>query len=63
MALPHDDRIRLMQPSEHAAIIGICRVVYPHDVPYTAAELATHHALDPQGQFVAEHAVADAITT
>ena len=36
MALPHDDRIRLMQPSD---------------------------ALYPQGQFVAEHAVAYAITT
>jgi len=55
MTLPHDYRIRLMQPSDYAAISGICRVVYPHDVPYTAEELATHHALYPQGQFVAEH--------
>jgi hypothetical protein len=26
-----------------------------HDAPYTAEELTAHHALYPQGQFVAEH--------
>lgn len=55
MSLPGDYRIRLMQPADYAAIAAICRVVYPHDTPYTAAELAEHHAVFPQGQFVAEH--------
>jgi len=55
MALPTDYRIRLMQPTDYAAISEICRVVYPHDTPYTAAELAEHQAVYPQGQFVAEH--------
>lgn len=55
MTLPHEYRIRLMQPADHAAIGEICRVVYPHDTPYTTEELAEHHAVYPQGQFVAEH--------
>jgi len=53
--LPSDYRIRLMQPADYATIGALCRAVYPHDGPYTAAELATHHAVFPQGQFVAEH--------
>ena len=56
MTLPPDYRIRLMQAADYAAISEICRVVYPHDTPYTAGELAAHHAVYPQGQFVAEHA-------
>lgn len=56
MPLPPDYRIRLMQAADYAAISEICRVVYPHDTPYTAEELAAHHAVYPQGQFVAEHA-------
>lgn len=55
MSLPPDYRIRLMQAADYAAIAAICRVVYPHDAPYTDAELAEHHAVFPQGQFVAEH--------
>jgi len=55
MTLPSDYRIRLMEPADYAAISEICRVVYPHDTPYTAAELAEHQAVYPQGQFVAEH--------
>jgi GNAT superfamily N-acetyltransferase len=53
--LPCDYRVRLMQPADYARIGEICRVVYPHDTPYTPAELAEHHAVFPQGQFVAEH--------
>lgn len=56
MTLPPDYRIRLMQAADYGAISEICRVVYPHDTPYTAEELAAHHAVFPQGQFVAEHA-------
>lgn len=55
MTLPSDYRIRRMQLSDYAAISEICRVVYPHDTPYTAEELAEHHAVYPQGQIVAEH--------
>lgn len=55
MTLPSDYSIRLMQPADYAAIGEICRIVYPHEPPYTAAELAEHRALYPQGQFVAEH--------
>ncbi|MGI9178741.1 MAG: hypothetical protein ACR2IT_12905 [Pirellulales bacterium] len=56
MTLPMDYRIRLMWPTDYAAISDICREVYPHDTPYTAEELAEHHAAYPRGQFVAEHA-------
>ncbi len=55
MTLPTDYRIRLMQPDDYAAISDICQEVYPHDTPYTAEELAEHHAAYPRGQFVAEH--------
>jgi len=55
MRPPVDYRIRLMEPADYAAIGDICRIVYPHDTPYTAAELAAHRAVYPQGQFVAEH--------
>ena len=48
-------RIRCMGSPDFAAIGAICRRVYPHDAPYTDAELATHHALYPEGQFVAEY--------
>lgn len=50
-----DYRIRLMGPSDYAAIAAICREVYPHEQPYTPDELAEHRAVYPQGQFVAEH--------
>lgn len=53
--LPRDYAIRLMQPSDYGRIGEICRVVYPHETPYTPAELAGHRAVFPQGQFVAEH--------
>lgn len=55
MTPPRDYRIRLMQPADYADIAAICRMVYPHDTPYTADELAEHRAVYPQGQFVAEH--------
>jgi len=44
-----------MLPADYPAIREICRTVYPHDTPYTPAELAAHRAVYPQGQFVAEH--------
>jgi GNAT superfamily N-acetyltransferase len=53
--LPPGYQIRLMEPADYAAITELCRVVYPHDTPYTAEELAEHRAVYPQGQFVVEH--------
>lgn len=47
--------IRQMQARDFDAIREICRRVYPHENPYTEAELAEHHAVYPQGQFIAEH--------
>jgi len=51
--LPDKYRIRLLEHSDFAAIIEICRLVYPTEAPYTVAELDDHHRVFPQGQFVA----------
>ncbi|MBM4021480.1 MAG: hypothetical protein FJ284_04415 [Planctomycetes bacterium] len=53
--LPAEYRIRLMEPTDYAPLGEICRRVYPHDQPYSPAELAEHRVVYPQGQFVAEH--------
>jgi len=50
-----DYRIRLMEAADMPAIVEICKLVYPHDAPYTSQELAEHHLVFPQGQFVAQH--------
>ena len=50
-----DYRIRLMEAADMPAIVEICKLVYPHDAPYTPQELAEHHLVFPQGQFVAQH--------
>jgi hypothetical protein len=51
----HEYDIRGMRDADFAAIQEIGRQVYPHDEPYSVAELAEHNAVFPQGQFVAEH--------
>jgi len=60
--LPANYRIRLVEPADYAAIIEICRRVYPTEKPYTKEELEDHRRVFPQGQFVAvetnTHAVA-----
>lgn len=48
-------RIRGMCAADFAAIQEIGLQVYPHDEPYSTAELTEHNAVFPQGQFVAEH--------
>jgi GNAT superfamily N-acetyltransferase len=53
--LPPDYFIRLMTADDFPAIQQIGRQVYPHDEPYSIEELTEHHAVFPQGQFVAEH--------
>lgn len=52
---PNDYRIRPMQPNDFTTIREICQRVYPREAPYTESELAEHHAVYPEGQFVAEH--------
>ena len=53
--IPDGYRIRTMAPADFPAISAICARVYPDETPYTEAELAEHHAMFAQGQFVAEH--------
>jgi GNAT superfamily N-acetyltransferase len=53
LMLPANYRIRLVEPSDHEAIIDICRRVYPTETPYTTEELEDHRQVFPQGQFVA----------
>jgi GNAT superfamily N-acetyltransferase len=48
-------QIRQMEAADFNPIREICCRVYPHDAPYSEAELAEHHAVFPQGQFIAEH--------
>jgi hypothetical protein len=52
---PRDYCIRHMHSGDYAAIEEICRIVYPHDTPYSDDDLAEHNTVFPQGQFVAEH--------
>lgn len=54
--LPDGYRLRLMIESDYPAISAICALVYPTERPYTMQELAAHHRLFPDGQFVVEHA-------
>jgi GNAT superfamily N-acetyltransferase len=56
-----DYRIRAMQTDDFGAIREICRRVYPHEAPYTEADLTEHHAVYPQGQFVAEHSPSSSV--
>lgn len=51
--IPTNYRIRQLEPADFAAIIEICRLVYPTETPYTAEELDDHLQVFPQGQFVA----------
>lgn len=51
--LPANYRIRLVESSDHEAVIDICRKVYPTERPYTLEELEDHRQVFPQGQFVA----------
>jgi GNAT superfamily N-acetyltransferase len=51
--LPANYRIRPVEPADYAAIIEICRLVYPTERPYTVEELDDHRRVFPQGQFAA----------
>ena len=52
---PSEYCVRTMTPEDFGPIRDICRQVYPHEPPYSDAELAAHHEFFPQGQFIAEH--------
>jgi hypothetical protein len=50
-----DYHVRPMEADDFEAIREICGRVYPHEPPYTQAELIEHHSVFPEGQFVAVH--------
>lgn len=50
---PPDHPIRPLAPSDYDDVIGICRLVYPAEEPYTRDELDAHRRVFPEGQFVA----------
>jgi GNAT superfamily N-acetyltransferase len=52
---PKDFLIRTLSEKDYPEISAICAKVYPTERPYTDAELAAHHRLFPEGQFVAIH--------
>lgn len=45
--------IRNTRPEDAEPIIEICRLVYPSSPPWTTAQLHSHLAVFPEGQFVA----------
>ena len=47
--------IRLMSDQDYNDLSTICGMVYPTERPYTDKELATHHQMFPEGQFVVIH--------
>ncbi|HVR16223.1 MAG TPA: hypothetical protein VMS25_07640, partial [Candidatus Limnocylindrales bacterium] len=59
--LPANYKIRLVAPSDYEAIIEICKLVYPTEIPYTLDELEDHRQVFPQGQFVAIDETHDAV--
>jgi GNAT superfamily N-acetyltransferase len=59
--LPANYRIRLVEPTDHEAIVEICKLVYPTEKPYTLEELEDHRQVFPQGQFAAVDGNCDAV--
>lgn len=53
--LPEGYSLRLMSEEDYTQISAICGMVYPTERPYTDAELAAHHRVFPDGQFVVIH--------
>jgi GNAT superfamily N-acetyltransferase len=45
--------VRTTQPADFGGIIDLCGRVYPHSAPWQVEQLASHHALFPEGQLVA----------
>jgi hypothetical protein len=44
-------QIRHVDPSHYEAIIAICKLVYPTEMPCTVEEIGDHRQVFPQGQF------------
>ena len=59
--LPEGYAIRLMSDQDYAQISAICKMVYPTERPYTDEELAAHHRVFPDGQFVVVHVETGAV--
>ncbi len=53
--LPEGYSIRSMIEGDYPDIAAICAAVYPDETPYERVELAVHHAVFPEGQFVVQH--------
>lgn len=53
--LPEGYSLRLMSEEDYPQISAICGMVYPTERPYTVDELAAHHRVFPEGQFVVIH--------
>lgn len=53
--LPEGYSLRLMSHQDYPGISAICGMVYPNERPYTEEELAAHHSVFPEGQFVVIH--------
>ncbi len=59
--LPEGYSIRLMIESDYAQCSAICAAVYPTERPYTSDELAAHHRVFPDGQFIVVHNASGAV--
>jgi len=53
--LPEGYSLQLMSEGDYTQISTICGMVYPTERPYTDEELAAHHRVFPEGQFVVIH--------
>ncbi len=49
-------RVRALLQADFAAVIALCERVYPESRPWTEEQLASHLAVFPEGQLVAEEA-------
>jgi GNAT superfamily N-acetyltransferase len=59
--LPRGYCLRLMEERDYPEVSAICATVYPTEAPYTDEELAAHHRVFPEGQFVVQHAPTGAV--
>ncbi len=59
--LPEGYSIRLMVEADYPEVTAICAAVYPTERPYTSEELAAHHRVFPDGQFIVVHDASGAV--
>lgn len=53
--------VRNLRPADFAAVIELCRRVYPDSRPWTVEQLTSHLEVFPEGQFVVEEKSGGAI--